>query len=341
MKPRLHISFPLKAQWAFCCGLAYTPKAGEFLINHARTGIVMALRASLPQGGRVGVVAYNCHTVANAVMEARCTPVFIDVTEDLHINLQHLATVYIDAIVVTNLFGIHNDISAIRAIIGGKRIIVDNAHGYGLPAEGDFMVYSINQGKFPALGEGGILLVNDEQYLSAIQQQYNEQPEYTRVQELKLFGTMLIKAILHLPCLYGMITRRLKAQRTIVAPREIVTLRRMAKGVSRMYQQALPNIDAQIRQQKTNAQQIADYLIINRLADRVFYGENAFMLLAHIAAPNALNQYFAARGVETATHFSNAIEWAKQFGYAEGQCPTTEKMTKELLMIPTYKMITL
>lgn len=341
MTPRLHISFPLKAQWAFCFGSAFAPKAGEFLINHARTGIVMALRAALPQGGRVGVVAYNCHTVANAVINADCTPVFIDITEDLHIDTQQLATVEIDAIVVTNLFGIHNDITAIRSILGAKPIIVDNAHGYGLPAEGDFTLYSINQGKFPALGEGGILHVSNKQYLSDIQQQYNDLPGYTRVQELKLFGAMLIKAILHRPCLYGLITRRLKAHRTTVAPREKVTLRRMAKGVSRMYQQALPGIDAQIHMQKTHAQQIADQLIINQLADRAFYGENAFMLLAHTTAPKALSQYFAARGVETATHFANAIEWAKQFGYTSGKCPTAEKMTKELLMIPTYKKITL
>ena len=153
MIPRLHISFSLGKQLAFCFGKVYTPQAGEYLLNHARSGIVMALRAALPNGGRVGVVAYNCHTVANAVVESGCTPVFIDVTEDLHVDLLHLATLKMDAIVLTNLFGIHNDIEAIRKAQPNAIIIVDNAHGYGLPAEGDFTVYSINQGKLPALGQ--------------------------------------------------------------------------------------------------------------------------------------------------------------------------------------------
>ena len=156
MIPRLNISFSLNNQCTFCFGKSYLTQNGKYLLNQARSGVVMALYAALPNGGRVGVVAYNCHTVANAVVEAGCTPVFVDVTEDLHMDVQHLAGLQLDAIVLTNLFGIHNDIGAIRAAQPNAIIIVDNAHGYGLPAEGDFTVYSINQGKFPALGEGGI-----------------------------------------------------------------------------------------------------------------------------------------------------------------------------------------
>lgn len=314
---------------------------GEYMLNHARTGIVMALRAALPQGGKVGVVAYNCHTVANAVAEAGCTPVFVDVTEDLHINMQHLETVEMDAIVVTNLFGVRNDIAAVRTILGDKPIIVDNAHGYGIEPEGDFTIYSINQGKFPSLGEGGILWVNNEQYQVSVQQQYDALPAYTFMQEAKLFATMLIKAVMHWPWLYGLLTRRMKANRAAVVCREHITMRRMPKGVSRMYKQALPGIAEQIALQKTNAQRIADILLTKQLAERVWWGDNAFMAIAWTSYPCALSQYLASLGVETATHFAKAIEWAKQFGYTEGQCPMAERLTNELLMIPTYKEIRL
>lgn len=312
---------------------------GEYMLNHARTGIVMALRAALPQGGRVGVVAYNCHTVANAVAEAGCTPVFVDVTEDMHINMQHLKNVEMDAIVVTNLFGVRNDIAAVRTILGDKPIIVDNAHGYGIEPEGDFTVYSINQGKFPSLGEGGILWVNNEQYQAAVQQQYDVLLAYTCIQEAKLFATMLAKAIMHWPWLYGLVTRRMKAHRSAVVCREYITMRRMPKGVSRMYKLALPGIAEQIALQKTTAQHIANILLTKQLAERVWWGENAFMAIAWTSDSCALSQYLAAHGVETATHFAKAISWAKQFGYTEGQCPMAERLTNELLMIPTYKFI--
>ena len=341
MIPRLQISFSLKNQKAFWFGKAYTPAKGEYLLNHARSGIVMALRAALPKGGRVGVGAYNCHTVANAVVEAGCTPVFVDVTDDLHIDLQHLATLKMDAIVLTNLFGIHNDIDAIRKVQPNAIVIVDNAHGYGLPAEGDFTVYSINQGKLPALGAGGLLWVNSDQYQASIQQQYAALPNYSISQEVKLFITMLAKAWMHIPWIYGLITRRVKNHRGKATCHEAVALRRMAKGVSRMYKQALPTIAEQIQQQRANAQQMADALISKGLAEQVWYGENAFMLIARTNDTIGLSKYLAARSVESATHFARAIEWAKQFGYTEGQCPMAEKLIKELIMIPTYKKIRL
>ena len=336
MIPRLHISFSLGKQLAFCFGKVYTPQAGEYLLNHARSGIVMALRTALPNGGRVGVVAYNCHTVANAVEQAGCTPVFVDVTEDLHIDLQHLSKLQLDALVLTNIFGIQNDITAVRQAIGSATIIVDNAHGYGLLAEGDFTVYSINQGKFPALGEGGILYVNNPAYAELIQAQYAALKGYSIVQETKLYLTMLLKSLMHTPCIYRALTLRMKQKRSSVACRSEVLLKRMAKGVSRMYQRALPTIPQEIAQQQRNAQFVADRLLDQKMTQRAWWGENAFMLIAKTEDPEALKNHLMQHGVESATHFARAIEWAREFGYTPGECPMAELLTKKLVMIPTY-----
>ena len=341
MIPRLHISFSLGKQLAFCFGKSYAPQTGEYLLNHARSGIVMALRAALPNGGRVGVVAYNCHTVANAVEQSGCTPVFVDVAEDLRLDLHHLSSLKLDALVLTNLFGIHNDIAAVRQALGDAPIIVDNAHGYGLPAEGDFCVYSINQGKFPSLGEGGLLRVNNPIYADNIHAQYAALQGYSMLQEAKLYITMLLKAIMHLPWIYKAITLRLKQQRQPVACREQVILKRMAKGVSRMYQHALPNIAQEIARQQHNAQVVAFCLHDQKMTQRAWSGENAFMLIAKTEDPEALKNHLMQHGVESATHFARAIEWATEFGYIAGECPTAEQLTKKLVMIPTYKQIDL
>lgn len=341
MIPRLHISFSLGKQFAFCFGKSYTPQTGEYLLNHARSGIIMALRAALPNGGRVGVVAYNCHTVANAVEQVGCTPVFVDVTDDLHIDLQHLSKLQLDALVLTNLFGIHNDITAVRQAIGSATIIVDNAHGYGLPTEGDFTVYSINQGKFPSLGEGGILYVNNPGYAESIQTQYAALKGYSIVQEAKLYITMLLKALMHTHWIYRALTLRIKQKRTSVACRSEVVLKRMAKGVSRIYQRALPTIPQEIDQQLHNAQTIADDLLNEKRAQRAWWGENAFMLIAQTDDLEALKNHLLQHGVESATHFARAIEWATEFGYTPSECPMAEQLTKKLVMIPTYKQIDL
>ena len=329
MIPRLNIEFPLKRQWCYWFGKQYEPREGEYLLNHARTGIVMALRAALPKGGRVGVVTYNCHTVANAVANAGCMPFFVDVTEDLRIDLESVP-VDLDAIVVTNLFGIRNDIEAIRKRCPGAVVIVDNAHGYGLPAEGDFTVYSINQGKFPALGCGGILVISQKLptiIQKSIEEQYAALPSYGFVAQVKLFVQMMVKAVAYSRLCYWLVMKLKKSANPDV--HESVSMKRMAPGVRRLYQAWLPKADEAIAEQKRNASQIAGAI----------YGDNAFMAIVKCEDPSALQKQYASRGIETATHFSRCIDWAKQFGYVEGSCPMAEELTKHLLMIPTYTKI--
>lgn len=324
MIPRLNISFPIKRQWSYWFGKQYEPREGEYLLNHARTGIVMALRATLPKGGRVGVVAYNCHTVANAVVNAGCMPFFVEVTEDLRIDVESVP-VNLDAIVVTNLFGIRNDVEAIRKRCPGAVVIVDNAHGYGLPAEGDFTVYSINQGKFPALGEGGILIVNSDWPM--VNEQCAALPSYGFIAQVKLFCSMLIKAIAYSRCMYWL-TMKMKKSSNPKVHQEVV-MKKMALGIRRLYNAALPEIPKMIESQRKNAAKI----------DRAIYGDNAFMAIVRTDDPDTLKKEFTKRGVETATHFKNAIVWAEEFGYKRGSCPKAEELTTKLLMIPTYKAI--
>ena len=337
MIPRLDIRFPLKRQWQYWFGKQYESRKGEYLLNHARTGIVLALRASLPDGGRVGVVAYNCHTVANAVVNAGCTPIFVDVTDELKIDVVTIPA-DLDAIVVTNLFGIWNDISAIRKRCPRAIIIVDNAHGYGLPPEGDFTVYSINQGKFPALGEGGILKVapSISNFRLQIFDLYAKLPAYTILAQVKLFCSMIMKAIAYLRCFYWLVQREKK--KVVVNPLQEIAMYSMAPGIKRLYAAALPKIDAEIEMQKSNAERIKE-LAVGQLVDEWLEGNNAFMLVARTENVQELKEWFEKQGVETETHFKHAIDWAKEFGYISGSCPTAERLTKELLMIPTYKKI--
>lgn len=375
MIPRLNIAFPMKRQWSYWFGKQYEPSRElplntnrdanrscefsqcsrspqefeiigdpensenrvlmrEYLLNHARTGIVMALRAALPKGGRVGVVVYNCHTVANAVVNAGCIPFFVDVTEKLTIDVATIPA-DLDAIVVTNLFGIRNDVAAIRKRLPKAIIIVDNAHGYGLPVEGDFTVYSINQGKFPALGEGGLLYANEDWRLK-IDDLYKALPGYGFIAQVKLFVQMMVKAIAYSRCMYWLTMKLKKSANPDV--HETVSMKRMAPGVRRLYQSWLPKADEAIAEQKRNAESIIN-LKFEILNLKYLIGDNAFMAIVKCEDPSALQKQYASRGIETATHFSRCIDWAKQFGYVEGSCPTAEKLTKHLLMIPTYKAI--
>lgn len=340
MIPRLNIQFPLCRQWLYWYGKQYDLHEGEYLLNHARTGIVLVLRAALPHGGKVGVVVYNCHTVANSIVNAGCTPIFVDVTDELKIDITSIPA-NLDAIVVTNLFGIRNDISAIRKKCSKAVIIVDNAHGYGLPAEGDFTIYSINQGKFPALGEGGILKIVspiDERKL-IIDNLYVNIPSYGVIAQVRLFFSMLIKAMAYSHCIYWL-TMILKKNNNSQILQPILMLK-MAPGIRRLYAAEIPKIDKQIIYQCNNAERIKALFIDNckLQIDDFLLGTNGFMAIVRCKKPDELKRIFAERGVETETHFKHAIEWAMKFGYVSGTCPKAEFLVKHLLMIPTYRMI--
>ena len=161
MKPRLDVHFSCRMKRVFLFGRPYLPVENEFLLNHARSGILLALQAlKLAPQSKVGVMAYNCHTVFNAVAQADCIPVFLDVTDGMTIDVEDLNKKVsgLSALVVTHLFGIQNDVALIRTKYPHLPIIEDCAHAYGITdIQGDFAVFSIGQGKLPSLGDGGIL----------------------------------------------------------------------------------------------------------------------------------------------------------------------------------------
>ena len=160
--------------------------------------------------------------------------------------------------------------------------------------------------------------------------------------EVKLFVSMLVKAIAYSRCVYWFTMRLKKSSHPQV--HQQVVLRQMAPGVRRLYQAWLPTADAAIAAQKTTAALTSERLKKSfeqerdkkELKTECLVGENAFMLIVKTENPMALLKQFAEHGVETATHFGRAIEWATEFGYQLGSCPKAEKLVNHLLMVPTY-----
>ena len=317
MIPRLDMRFSFHHQLAYWFGSEYKPRENEFLLNHARSGIVLALRACFQEGAKVGVITYNCHTVANAIISAKCTPVFLDIDDNLKIDLQRGAgsickNEELDAIIVTNLFGIRNDISAIRNTFPNAILIVDNAHGYGLPTEGDFTVYSINQGKYPALGPGGILICCTPRSQSAIESIIDKRLPITSLfGQIRIFGSMLVKSILYKPWLYEKLTIKMKSRRANYADHTPVVPMAMCPGVSRIY-------NAWVQNHK--GMDVA----------------KSFMNIIKTDEPEKVIQEYRNKGIEADTHFKNCINWAKEFGYIEGTCPNSEILVTKLVMVPNY-----
>ena len=178
-----------------------------------------------------------------------------------------------------------------------------------------------------------------QKIFSDIEDAYNALPKYGFIEQCKLFCAMLMKAFAYSRCIYWLTMRMKKSSNPNV--HEQVTMRQMAPGIRRLYRSALPEIPAMIEKQKQNAEAMKALVIGNWKLENGDWmvGENAFMAIIRTDDVAAAKADFAKRGIETETHFARCIEWAKVFGYKKGSCPNAERLTKELLMIPTYRQI--
>ena len=338
MKPRLEISFSWAQKRAFLFGTPYVPERDEFLLNHARSGILLALKAlQLPTGSGVGVMVYNCHTVMNAIDQAGCKPVFLDVDDDLTLDLADLQKKVegISAIVVTHLFGIVNDVKKIKELYPHLRIIEDCAHAYGIDQfYGDFATFSIGQGKMPSIGDGGILKVINSQYKSIVAGLYDSLPGYTAFQNVKLFLKLSMMSLMHSRYLYGWVTLPLKRRRSVPSGKESILSHKMSRRISAVYARVKESVPERIARGQSNANVLKMSLPAG--VNHAMLGSNAFMLVMDCQNPEYVKESFLRLGVDTDTHFAHSIHWAREFGYIQGQCPNAEKLVNHLLMVPIY-----
>ena len=125
---------PFFVKWSYARAIKTLFNNGRiFYVNHGRTGIRLALSAlELPEGSRVGVQVFNCHTVFNAIKTAGYNPVFIDITDQFQIDIDDLKkkSNKIDALIITHLFGIPADIDKVYDILSDIPVIEDCAHSF-------------------------------------------------------------------------------------------------------------------------------------------------------------------------------------------------------------------
>ncbi len=303
---------------------------------------MLALKAlALPEGSLIGVMAYNCHTVFNAISQAGYTPLFLDVTDSLRLSIDDLDKKKdsIQALVVTHLFGILNNVADIRKTYPDLPVIEDCAHAYGIrECHGDFSVFSIGQGKFPSLGDGGILKVNNGIYLEATSQFYEGLQDHSTHRSISLWGRMAMKSLLYTPWVYSCLTGPLKKKRKTASGIEAISLERMDKGISALYNAERGRMQEAVTQRKQSAlrtnMELSSIPGVTMLLEDSINGFMSVALCDNVQmAMNALRK----NGIETDTHFKHCIDWAKSFGYIEGSCPNTESLTHRLLMVPTYE----
>ncbi len=150
------------------------------LLTHSCTAALemAAILADIKLGDEVIMPSYTFVTTANAFVLRGATPVFVDIREDtLNIDETKIEAAITDktvAIVVVHYAGVGCEMDAIMEIAGrhGLLVIEDAAQGLmatykgkALGTIGHLGTVSFHETKNITSGEGGALLINDEQFI--------------------------------------------------------------------------------------------------------------------------------------------------------------------------------
>lgn len=329
------------------------PNSELFFTNHARTGIRLVLNSlQLPVNAKIGVLVYNCHTVFESIKQAGFTPVFIDCTNSYTMDTVDLAVkeYMLDGLIVTHLFGIPAKMDEIIKIMKGKPIIEDCAHSFMSKYKKKYLgtygiagVFSFGQSKFPSSGGGGFVIINNKIITQKFKLLQSDLLEQKKIMQLVSILKVFITAIMLNKYLYGNITKRIKdkyGSKIDVNSKFSFKEFKVNKGFLKVFESRLLNIDKYITKQNFNSKSIQDSIVFFRNEIEKNPNLNAtFMYPIRTRNPEQLIKLALNNGFELGMHFSEAIVWAKNYGYINNNCPTAEHLIAKTITIPShYKM---
>lgn len=137
---------------------------------------------------KVGIQAFTCHLVVQAILESSNTPVFLDIDSNYFTTLmENIDFDRIDALVLTHLFGIPNpDYFPICEKCRSKNIYLiedlaltfkSTVNGNEIGREGDAAFSSFGFDKPVSCYQGGMLGVNNKKLIDNILEDYGGLPE--------------------------------------------------------------------------------------------------------------------------------------------------------------------
>jgi dTDP-4-amino-4,6-dideoxygalactose transaminase len=188
---------------------------------------VLAFRAlkRLRRGRQVVLPAYTCPSVAAAVVRAELQPVLCDLRPDsFSLDLDHLASVCGPdtlAVVGVHLFGIPEDMEAVRAVTSthGAFLVEDATQAFGnrvtddsgsrlLGEIGDVGVWSFGRGKPLSVLSGGAVTASDSKVTEVLLTEREVFGRKVGFSELAVYGAKLLGyTIFFHPRLFWMVRR--------------------------------------------------------------------------------------------------------------------------------------
>lgn len=322
-----------------------------YFTNYARTGLQLILSTLAPRS-RVGVQPFTCLTVLQAIENANCEIVFLDINKQLILDTVYLAKHVheIDALIVTHTFGFAANVTEISSICKDKIIIEDCAHAFLskhnhqlVGKKGDYAIFSHGNGKFPSALGGGFVLVNNKSLIRNFELAYTKiaSPTFSNL-VLQILHSFVLH-IAHNKLIFSLLTYRLKNRKNIEKKHLLKHVKKMNLKSGYRTNMAvlaslLTNIDEELIVQQINGKKIFAAIQHNTEFEicQKSDGMNYFMIPLLVKSPEHFIRFARNRGIEIGRHFVQSWAIVDNYGYKKGSCPTYETVLKNIVTIPSH-----
>jgi perosamine synthetase len=331
--------------------------------SYGRSAVVALFRALGLNDAEVIMPAYTCSVMAEAVVASGNKPVFVDINlADYNMDLSAITPVLTSktrAIIATHMYGYPTDVSAIRSLVDGARVLLiedaalalkpASSNGGGI--SGDITLFSFGRGKQLYSITGGVLATDSPSI-------YEKVKIYRDLEMSQLPGSVLtrrcVQVITAYMALSGSLEKRLIQLKSIGAvkrSREVVGL--VQGDLPRDY--AAAYADFQGRMGLAQLRKL-DLVLGRNGAIAELYGQALHDVPGLILAPvipGATYTYYSVRikgrdgirfrqrmwnkGIEVGLNFSYSLPQLKAYrSYARGQYPQAEQAAREVVNLPIY-----
>jgi dTDP-4-amino-4,6-dideoxygalactose transaminase len=293
-----------------------------------------ALLLDIQAGDEVIVPSFTFVTTVNSFVLRGAKPVFIDIRPDTlnmdETQLERLITSRTKAIVPVHYAGVGCEMDTICEIADrhGIPIVEDNAHGLFGKYKGQYLgtfgalaTLSFHETKNFCCGEGGALLINEEQYIERaeiIREKGTDRSRFFRGQVDKYTWVDIGSSYLPSDMLAAFLYAQLEAREQVLAQRR------------RVFEYYITHLSTWAA---SNGVQLPTIPVHCEQAYHMFY-----MLLPFLEYRQALIADLKAKGILSVFHYLplHLSAMGRQFGYKEGDCPVTEDVSDRLLRLPFY-----
>ena len=293
-----------------------------------------ALLLNAQPGDEVIIPSFTFVSTVNAFVLRSARPVFIDVRPDtLNLDerlLERLVTPKTRAIVPVHYAGVGCEMDAIMKIAARHNILVveDNAHGlFGkykgryLGTFGSLATQSFHETKNFTCGEGGALLINDDQLIERaeiIREKGTDRSRFFRGQVDKYTWVDVGSSYLPSDILAAFLFAQLEAREQIQARR---------RRIWEYYDEHL------CRWARDNGVRLP---VVPSHCEQPYHMFH--ILMPSLERRQALVAHLKTRGILSVFHYLplHLSEMGRQLGGRPGDCPVTEDVSERLLRLPFY-----